>query len=406
MARLDKWKRKQMAPIVKEATRQLSSYKNKVDLSRSHMNYTLVGGEDYKSIAQSVDKRIRDVMGSKIKAQTKANMRPLGTWVITLPQELKGLPEEEQRRFFEVCTDFVKNRYGEDNVAYAIVHNDETTPHIHIGVIPACVSRKTGKMTVSAASMFDKNDLNTYHDDLDAVIAREFGQAGLMKNGRTKGNYTLDEMNERDRIKAELDEREKGVRVQVLTAQKRERMATVREKVAEDSTKKADKVNEEAKSRMESVNQRTRELNEHVARVNAFSEQLNAKEARLKKREAELNEKERQLKEKEIDLKRRETLLERAMSALRDFADATNQFTQKFRSALEWALNRKSEDDRQKVLDKGVEYREKVVEPSDKVFAQSEIDPETLIDDLEQPTIDAYEMISDLEVNQPSALER
>lgn len=406
MARLDKWKRKQMAPIVKEATRQLSSYKNKVDLSRSHLNYTLVGGEDYKSIAQSVDKRIRDIMGSKIKAQTKANMRPLGTWVITLPQELKGLPEEEQRRFFEVCTDFVKNRYGEDNVAYAIVHNDETTPHIHIGVIPACVSRKTGKMTVSAASMFTKEDLKTYHDDLDAVIAQEFGQSGLMKNGRTKGNYTLDEMNERDRIKAELDEREQGVKVQVLTAQKRERMATVREKVADDKSRKAEQAQEDAKARNESVDNRVREYNEHVARLNAFSEKLKAQKKEQDQRGKELDEKERRLKEKEIDLERRETLLERAVSAMRDLANATSRFTQKFVNALEGALNRKSEDDRQKVLDKGVEYREKVVEPSNEVTAQPVIDPATLLDGLEQPILDANDLISDLEVYQPSALER
>lgn len=406
MANLKKWKRKQMPAIVKEATRQLSSYKNKVDPSRSHLNYTLVGGEDYKSIAQSVDRRIRDVMGPKIRAQTKANMRPLGTWAITLPRELKGLPEEEQRRFFEVCTDFVKNRYGEDNVAYAIVHNDETTPHIHIGVIPVCVSRKTGKLTVSAASMFDAKDMETYHDDLDAVIAQEFGQSGLMKNGRTKGNYTVDEMNERDRIKAELDEREQGVKVQVLTAQKRERMATVREKVADDKSRKAEQAKEEVKAREESVNQRKRELSEHVIRVNNYVAQVKAKEKELKEKEEYLKEKEEQLKEKETDLERRETLLERSMSALRDLANATSRFTQKFINALEGALKRKSEDDRQKVLDKSVEYKERVVEPSNEVITQPEIDPETLLDGLEQPILDANDLISDLEVYQPSALER
>lgn len=361
MANLQKWKRKQMPAVVKEATRQLSKYKNKVDPTRSHLNYTLVGGEDYKSIAQSVDKRVRDVMGTKIKAQTKANMRPLGTWIVTLPRELKGLSEEDQRRFFEVCTDFVKNRYGEENVAYAIVHNDETTPHIHFGVVPACISRKTGKMTVSAASMFDENDLKTYHDDLDAVIAREFGQAGLMRNGRTKGNYTLDEMKERERINAEL------------------------------------------KAREDAVTEREQSMEEALDRAADAWQRVKMREAIVNERELEVTNREIQVQVRERDVEVRESALKRAWS---NFKAQTGEYITKFKEMLEWGLNHKIEvvDE---VLANGRKYNDVVLTPVHEEFTKEQMDEINAIVTMDQATIDANALISDLEdLNQPSAYER
>lgn len=406
MANLKKWKRSTMAPIVKEATRQLSKYKRRVDPKRTHLNYALVGGEDYKTVARFVDKKIRDVMGPKIRPQTKSNMRPLGTWIITLPQELKGLPEEEQRRFFEVCTDFVGERYGRENIAYAIVHKDERTPHIHFGVVPVGVSQSTGKMVVSAKAVFTPEDLETYHNDLDAVIAREFGQAGLMLNGRTKGNYTVDELEERDRANAELKAREKAVteREQRVSEgsrqlQMRATELTFREKDVEKESKAANKANDEAKARMDSVNQSTRELNERIERYNQHVVRLRAKEREQREREDMLN-------KKEVVLKERETLLESATRALSDFKRKVGEFTQNVRNALEGALNRKSEDDEKKVRSINAKFDEKVIEPTRHIFEGREIDPTTLIDDLKQPIQDANDLVSDLEVYQPSALER
>lgn len=361
MANLQKYKRKEMPAVVKEATRQLRSYKNKVDPSRSHLNYTLVGGEDYKSIAQFVDKRVRDVMGPKIKAQTKANMRPLGTWVITLPTQLEGLSAEEQRRFFESCTEFVSDRYGAENLAYAIVHNDETRPHIHVGVVPACTSRKTGKTTVSSASMFTKEDLGTFHDDLDKHIALEFGQAGLMRNGRGKGKYTLDEMKERDRIASELKSREEEVA-------KREKFASERISIAQTSS---------------------------------FNMRL--KEAQLKDRELELEQREIELLAREKDLEERESALKRAWN---DFANQAVQYLNKFAKWLKWGKNQQSELVMNKVLDNGRKYQERVATPVRQEFTKEQLDEISAIVTLDKAVVDANDLISDLDVNQPSALER
>lgn len=394
MARVDPFKRNDVRKLAKEVTRELKTakYKNDVDLSRSHLNYSLMGETTTDGIANFVKNKIKEVVPDATK-QMLGNMRPLCVACVHLPVELEDRSEEDKRRFFETTLEFFKDRYGDGtNIAYAMVHRDETREHIHIGFVPVAISRKTGKRTVSAASLVNRKDLESLHPDYDAVIAKEFGMAGLVHNGRTEGDYKLDEYKARKDDKRQL--------------QKRERMANVREKVADDKSRKAEQAQEDAKARNESVNNRVREYNEHVARLSAFSEQLKAKKKEQDQREKELDEKERQLKEKEEELKERETLVERAQSALRGLADLTRHFRDDFMNALRGALKRKSEDDRKKVLDKGVEYMEKVIEPTNDVIEQPEIDPEKLIDDLKQPTIDADDLISDLKVYQPSALER
>ena len=64
------------------------------------------------------------------------------------------LSEGETREFFETAKNYFAENYGEDNIAYASVHLDESTPHMH-GVVPfkmgncllrQCLTRRTQKI--------------------------------------------------------------------------------------------------------------------------------------------------------------------------------------------------------------------------------------------------------------------
>src|SRR5699024_10604963 len=50
-----------------------------------------------------------------------------------------------KKRFFEVCYKLFSERYGKQNIAYATVHNDEQTPHMHLGVVPMRDVKLQGK---------------------------------------------------------------------------------------------------------------------------------------------------------------------------------------------------------------------------------------------------------------------
>lgn len=206
MANVETYKWSAMKSIIEEATREASHYKNNVDPERTPNNYSLIeGAETREQVVQKVRDRVEEVMGRDIRKQVKANMKPFGCWVIHLPIELNGLSDEEKRDFFETSLDFLKDRYGEENIVMATVHMDEGRPHMHAGIVPVGTSRKTGKQTVSKASVFTMTDLRTFHDDLDAIMAEKYGQAKLIHNERTKGNYTVAELKERQRVQAELD---------------------------------------------------------------------------------------------------------------------------------------------------------------------------------------------------------
>src|SRR5699024_3664037 len=43
------------------------------------------------------------------------------------------LDPSEQKRFFEESYKLFSERYGKQNIAYATVHHDEQTPHMHLG---------------------------------------------------------------------------------------------------------------------------------------------------------------------------------------------------------------------------------------------------------------------------------
>ena len=97
------------------------------------------------------------------------------SWVVTLPeyrhhnQNLHVSPDKEQveRLFFERTYRFLCDRYGEQNVISAYVHKDEKTPHMHFAFVPVTEDKKRGGEKVSAKEVITKNDLKTFHTDLE-----------------------------------------------------------------------------------------------------------------------------------------------------------------------------------------------------------------------------------------------
>ncbi len=86
----------------------------------------------------------------------------------------KNLSLQEQRQFFMDCTRFFAERYGEGNIISAIVHMDETTPHLHLNLIPIASSR------LCAKKLFDRKALTALQTDL----YREVGAKWNLQRGK------------------------------------------------------------------------------------------------------------------------------------------------------------------------------------------------------------------------------
>jgi hypothetical protein len=100
-----------------------------IDVTRTHLNYNLAE-EDQKMKQQDfINKRIKD-----LKCMNRKDVNVMITWVVTLPQEMNGKSDEEKERFFRKSYNFLKNRYGAENVISAYVHMDEGQPHMQFCV--------------------------------------------------------------------------------------------------------------------------------------------------------------------------------------------------------------------------------------------------------------------------------
>lgn len=105
-----------------------------IDKERSSLNYDLLNNNpiDYdKRIQREIDERY-----SGERAIRKDAVK-LCSFVVTSDKAFfDGLNPQEEKRFFEESLNFLQDRYGEKNMVYAVVHKDEKTPHMHVGMVP------------------------------------------------------------------------------------------------------------------------------------------------------------------------------------------------------------------------------------------------------------------------------
>ena len=112
--------------------RKKAAYKSNpnIDQSRSHLNYHLVQPNGtYKKMCSEI---IRDA-GCKVRSNSVVMVETL---ITASPEFLNRMNAEEQKRFFERALEFIGSRVGEQNIFSAVVHMDETTPHMHLCFCP------------------------------------------------------------------------------------------------------------------------------------------------------------------------------------------------------------------------------------------------------------------------------
>ncbi|KQU14770.1 plasmid recombination enzyme [Bacillus sp. Leaf75] len=63
-------------------------------------------------------------------------------FVSASPEYMHAMSSDEQRKYFEASLDHIAGKYGQQNILYAVVHNDEATPHMHVGFVPITDDRR------------------------------------------------------------------------------------------------------------------------------------------------------------------------------------------------------------------------------------------------------------------------
>lgn len=115
--------------------RENENYSNlEIDKEKKHLNYEL-HNEGNIVYQKEIDLKVKDRYKGKksIRKDAVLNIECL----ITSDKEFfERVGLDETKRYFEEAYNFIKNKFGKENVIYATVHMDETTPHMHAGFVP------------------------------------------------------------------------------------------------------------------------------------------------------------------------------------------------------------------------------------------------------------------------------
>lgn len=216
----------------------------KIDKSRTHLNYDLLTGEtgdgerSKPSLQERLQKRLGEVKHMDFKSRPDLNV--MCDWVITLPEDVSP---EKSEQFFKAAYDFCCDRYGKENVLSAWVHMDETTPHMHFSFVPV-VKNENGTERLCAKEVINRTELQKFHRLLKESVEQELGQYVAILNGKTAGgSKTIAEM-EAEKAQSNLEQLEQKVAeaLQQLTALQAQTTAlrgseTLAEKVADEMQK-------------------------------------------------------------------------------------------------------------------------------------------------------------------------
>jgi hypothetical protein len=140
---------------------------------------------------------------SEVKCHNRSDVNVLSSWILTAPRNDKNgdllLGRDEQKQFFDEAYKFYSKQYGKENIVYADVHLDETTPHMHFGFVPVVTDKKKGHLKVSAKEAVTKLDLQQAHEKLNQHMIKAFGRDIGIYNGVTAGrNKSIDELKDQE----------------------------------------------------------------------------------------------------------------------------------------------------------------------------------------------------------------
>ncbi|MGF1778023.1 MobV family relaxase [Vibrio nomapromontoriensis] len=137
------------------------------DPARQHLNVVLVGTDN---MARDVQNRLDDLTTSP-----RRNAVLCMDGLITLSPEAfykaDGTPDNAALEMFvDTTLEWLRERFGQ-NLASAILHLDESSPHMHITIVPLD-EKPDGRRVLNARDLFNKSNLSQLQREYNEVMRR------------------------------------------------------------------------------------------------------------------------------------------------------------------------------------------------------------------------------------------
>lgn len=175
--RTEKRKRTDLGGIQRENTRTATEYNNKVSPGMDIFNVTLKESSNW---LQDINNEIK-AAGAKTRANS---VLALDTLYTASPEFFQGKTNEENDKFFRDCLKFHNEHFG--HIISAVVHYDETTPHLHIISVPLT---KDGRLSARDV-IGNKAKMSKTQDQFFEQVGRGYGlERGIHMDGQEKKQH-------------------------------------------------------------------------------------------------------------------------------------------------------------------------------------------------------------------------
>ncbi|MEG8980471.1 MobV family relaxase [Priestia megaterium] len=137
--RMQKFHKDAILGIQKHNQREGDNSKNKdIDSTKTMLNYDFVNEDKIK-----YHEEIKKMTATRVKRKIRNDAVLVAEFFVSAsPEYMHAMSPDEQRKYFEASLDHIVGKYGQQNILYAVVHNDEATPHMHVGFVPITEDRR------------------------------------------------------------------------------------------------------------------------------------------------------------------------------------------------------------------------------------------------------------------------
>jgi hypothetical protein len=230
--RTEKRKRTDLGGIQKENTRTAQNYNNKVSPGMDIFNVTLKESDNW---LQDIDSEIK-AAGAKTRSNS---VLALDTIYTASPEFFQGKTNQQNDDFFKDCLQFHQEHFG--HIISAVVHYDETTPHLHVISVPLT---KDGRLSARDV-IGNKAKMSKTQDAFFEQVGRGYGlERGIHIDGQEKKEHISAQEHELREIRQQIAKEQE----QLEAIEHSEEMARIR---AQESKRTAEELQKQVKQLQE-----------------------------------------------------------------------------------------------------------------------------------------------------------
>lgn len=171
---IQKRKRNDISGIQKEATRTATDYNNQVKPGMDALNVSLIQSNNWM---QDIQAEI-DRAGAKTRSNSVIALDAIYT---ASGEFFKDKSNEEKNQFFRDCLEFHQRKFG--HVISAVIHYDETTPHMHILSVPLTQDGRLSAREIVG----NRTNLSRMQTEFFEQVGKEYGlERGIQMDGQEK----------------------------------------------------------------------------------------------------------------------------------------------------------------------------------------------------------------------------